>query len=265
MIKLVPQLWRQRSGKPVLDVNLLPAYVATPSRWPDPENFHLCPECAENSVDKCRLSSTLGRTSMRKSLWITLLVLIIFDLARVQLRSEPTAAIAQELPREPVRLTVLTSLGTETTLTIDEDTEVLVVATWCPYTERLNSALKDMRSRPYLAGKRLVYLFAYDELDRKANEWVRGGKISQAEADAYVDSQPRGPRLIDRTFLARAATQRIYYFDAEHPVRTEGFPSAFSGPPNEFLTNYGVWMSDRLGMSRELKDTFWAAYPMEGG
>ena len=116
-----------------------------------------------------------------------------------------------------------------------------------------------------MGGKRLVYLFAYDELDRKAAEWVRGGRISQAEADAYVDSQPRGPRLVNRAFLARAATQRIYYFDAEHPVRTEGFPSAFSGPPNEFLTNYGVWMSQRLGMPRELKETFWTAYPMEGG
>ena len=209
---------------------------------------------------------------MHKSLWIALLVVIVLYLARVPPGSEPPTSVAKvptaapapvataEL-REPVRLSVLTSLGTETIVTIDEDTEVLVVATWCPYTRQLNSALKDWRFRQYLRGKRLVYLFAYDELDKKAAEWVKEGRISQAEADAYVDSQPRGPRLVDRAFLVTAATHRIYFYDAEHPVRHDAFPAAFSGPPNEFLTNYGVWLSRRLGMPRELKETVLAAYP----
>lgn len=35
-----------------------------------------------------------------------------------------------------------------------------------------------------------------------------------------------------------------------------------SGPPNEFMLNYGVWMSDRLGMSRELRNRLLAAYPL---
>ena len=114
---------------------------------------------------------------MHKSLWIALLVVIVLYLARVPPGSEPPTSVAKvptaapapvataELP-EPVRLSVLTSLGTETIVTIDEDTEVLVVATWCPYTRQLNSALKDWRFRQYLRGKRLVYLFAYDELDK---------------------------------------------------------------------------------------------------
>ena len=224
---------------------------------------------------------------MRKSLWIALGAVILLYLAQVPPESTPsepelsgtteptsvagtpspttTGLVVEEARREPLRLTVLNRSGIPTTLTIDENTEVLVVATWCPYTRRLNNALKDVRSRKYLAGRRLVYLLGYDELDKRAAWWVRNGRISQADADALVGSQPHGARLVNPEFLTEAATRRIYFFDSDHPVRYEGYPAAFSGPPNEFLTSYGNWLTRRLGMPREVRDALWTTYPVEGG
>lgn len=214
---------------------------------------------------------------MRKPFWIALLAVAAMYFLRVPPeREEPQAqppaasvtrppATAQMLePAKPVRLTVLTGLGAETTLTIDRNTEVLVVATWCPYTRRLDSALKDARTKRFLRGKRLVYLLAWNELDLKATAWVRDGRITRAQADELVASQSPGPRLVDRDFVRTAATSHLYYFDADHAVRFDGYPSAFSGPPNEFLKNYGVWFTG-LGVPRELKAALWAAYPVEGG
>lgn len=168
-------------------------------------------------------------------------------------------------PREPTRLTVLSSLGVETPLIIDEGTEVLVVATWCPYTRQTDAVLRDPRARPYVRGKRLVYLLAWDELDRKANAWVRDGRMTRAQADALIASQPEGrPRLVEPDFVAGAATDRIYYYDSSHPVVAGGYPSAYSGPPNVFQLNYGLWFWRGLRMPLAIKRELFAAHAPGG-
>lgn len=176
------------------------------------------------------------------------------------------ASVSTEGPREPTRLTVLSSLGVETRLNIDEQTEVLVVATWCPYTRQTDAVLRDPRGRPYVRGKRLIYLLAWDELDRKANAWVRDGRMTRAQADELIARQPEGrPRLVDPEFVDGAATHRIYYYDSSHPVVTDGFPSAYSGPPNVFRLNYGVWFWRRLEMPRDVWRELFDAHAPGGG
>jgi hypothetical protein len=163
----------------------------------------------------------------------------------------PPAADSTSPP--PPTIALLDRRGRPATLTIDETTEALVFATWCGVSARLNRALKDPRAAPHLDGKRLVYVFDYNELEHHLAPRVRRGEITQQKVDEYVAEFPRGPHLVHPEMLDALAAREVYYYDAGHPLAFGGFPSAFSAAPNKFELNYGVWMSRSLGIPAALK------------
>ena len=142
---------------------------------------------------------------------------------------------------------------------------MLVFASWCPVSRRLNEILRDPKVRPYLRTKKLVYVFEYRELERHAAPLVKRGEITQADLDEYVRRLPPGPHLSDPDFLSRLAARDVYFTDDRHPIEYSSFPSAFSGPPNVFELDYRVWMSSGLGLPADLKDALFKAHPQEGG
>ncbi|HKJ03913.1 MAG TPA: hypothetical protein VJ997_15710 [Longimicrobiales bacterium] len=175
------------------------------------------------------------------------------------------AASAQARPRQSTTLKLVDSRGAEVRLTLDENTEVLVLGTWCPTSRRLDTMLKDGLARRYTRNKRLVYVFDYDELAHRAAPAVRSGKVSQATLDAYVRSQPPGALVVDRDFLSHVAARQVLFYDDKHPIEHEVVPVAFSDAPNRFHLNYGTWLVRNLGMPRDVKDKLFALHPAEGG
>jgi hypothetical protein len=214
---------------------------------------------------------------MRKSLlWVALFIAVILYLARVSpeemARAQTGSGTAPLAPvwsaepqvRQSTSLTLVDRHGAEVRLTIDENTEVLVLGTWCVYSRRLNDVLKDGLARRYLLGKRLVYIFDYNELVHRAAVRVTRGELSQEQLDAYVRSQPRGALLMDQEFLRRVAAQRVLYFDEKHPIQHDAVPSAFSGPPNRFELNHGTWLVRNLKMPLDVKEKLFKLHPVEG-
>jgi hypothetical protein len=155
-------------------------------------------------------------------------------------------------------------LGREVTLTIDENTEPLVLATWCGYSRQLNAMLKDAQARQHLRGKRLVYVFDYNELAHHLAPRVRSGEITQASVDDFLNRQPRGAVVSYPDFLTQVAADDVLFYDARHPLRLEGFPSAFSGTPNVFELDRDSWMEDRLGITPALQRALYKAHPLGG-
>ena len=190
-------------------------------------------------------------------------LLLVFLLVAPALSIAPAAAQASR--SAPVRIRLLNRMGNVTTLTIDENTEVLVFASWCPVSRRLNEILRDPKVRPYLRRKKLVYVFEYRELERSLAPRVRSGEITQAALDEYSRRLPPGPHLSDPDFLSRLAARDVYFADERHPIEYSGYPSAFSGPPNVFELDYRVWMSRDLGLPADLKDALFKAHPSGGG
>jgi len=206
---------------------------------------------------------------VRKPFWAGLILAVILYLAPAPFEgpndvAADTLVSAAAQPRPPTSLTLVDRHGAEVTLNIDENTEVLVLGTWCVYSRRLNDILSDRLAKRYTDSKRLVYVLDYNELAHRTAPRIRSGEVSQAQWDAYVKSQPRGALLVDQTFLRHTAAREVLYFDDEHPIEYDAVPTAFSAPPNRFDLNHGTWLVRNLGMSSTVKNKLFELHPVEG-
>lgn len=128
-------------------------------------------------------------------------------------------------------LTAETEDGRSVQVTPDQETDIIFMATWCPVSKNFKRVLNDARTRPYLAHRKLVFLFDHNEWPMIESKVIKGaekGNYSQddvATVLAEMKQKSGSSRMYDPTFLSDLPGQ--FYF-CPIPDEVEGFPKVLS-------------------------------------
>lgn len=149
-------------------------------------------------------------------------------------------------------LTVESEDGRSVQVAPDKTTDLIYMGTWCPYSKQLKNMLNDPRTRPYLANRKLIFLFDHNEWPTVVSKVIKGAKGGNYSEDdvatelAQLMKKSGSPRVFDPTFLGNLPGQ--FYFCLQ-PDEVEGFPTILS------LNGYSntlEWLVNERNMPEEL-------------
>lgn len=169
----------------------------------------------------------------------------------------PATAAPQPEPSRPAvqrTIAVTDANGLPRTVRTAASTDVVLMATWCPYSEELKGFLTDPAVRPRLANRRLVFLFEASEWPRLQRRMVDDQGVSVEEAEAAIAEYRRqrgGSPFADERFL-QGLPGEIYFVESADELGLSGFPSFYSERTARFDLSRSTWAMQRLGMPREL-------------
>lgn len=158
--------------------------------------------------------------------------------AVLMIRFAQFGAVPQRLPEtaappdEPTRPAIYRSIavkdrdGFHHTVRTAPDVDVVVMATWCPYSQELKGFISDPAVRPYLANRRFVFLFEADE-------------------------SPHGSPFANESFFDGLPGE-IYVVEDTEGLGVTAFPMFYSAQTTLFELDRTSWAVQRLGMPRQL-------------
>ncbi len=197
-----------------------------------------------------------------------LLVLLALSvvLAAILLPRSPDVEAVPELsaepatpPKEPVRpvthraITAKDRYGSPVTLRTSE-ADMVVMATWCRYSQELKGFLTDPAVRPHVAGRRLVFLFEVSEWPRLQRRMVENRQASPEEATRVIairQQQQRGSPFANESFL-RGLPGEIYFVADADALGMSGFPAFYSAVTARFDLGRANWAVQHVGMPGQL-------------
>ncbi len=201
----------------------------------------------------------MKRAGILAALCVVLAAILLYRPADFGAAPQPrleTAAPPDESTRPAIHrsIAVKDRDGFHRTLRTAPDVDVVVMATWCPYSQELKGFLTDPAVGPYLANRRLVFLFEASEWPRLQRMMVENQGASQEQARLAIAARQRrqrGSPFADGTFL-EGLPGEIYFVDDANELGLSGFPSFYSAQTTHFDLGRTNWAVQRLGMPRQL-------------
>jgi hypothetical protein len=150
-------------------------------------------------------------------------------------------------------LTAESQDGRSVQVTPDQETDVIFMATWCPVSKRLKDILNDPRTRPYVAKRKLIFLFEHSEwptMEAKVMKTAKQNNYSQEDVAieiAEMKQKSGSSRVYDPSFLDNLPGQ-IYFCPV--PDEVDGFPDVLTV---HGYTGTGLsWLVEERSMPEEL-------------
>jgi hypothetical protein len=146
---------------------------------------------------------------------------------------------------EAVTVSLRNADGERTNLTLAPGVHVAAMATWCPHSEAFAKALTDPELVPYLANRRLVFVFETDEWDaveRQGQSLVESGELTATQLAERIRAG-----LFDREKLS-LLNGEIYYHDDETALDVDGTPNFYSGHDRIFDKGWVRWLVEDIGV-----------------
>jgi hypothetical protein len=119
--------------------------------------------------------------------------------------------------------------GGEHEVTLDPQTSVIYMATWCPHSQALKQMLNDPSMQPYEKSHKLIFVFGRHEwrqFNRELQDAVKQGvytKDQAAEITQKVRKRAHGSIFFDPSFFDDLPGDA---YIGDIPSLTHGFPSA---------------------------------------
>jgi hypothetical protein len=149
-------------------------------------------------------------------------------------------------------IAAFTKDGQTVRLAPDDATDLIFMATWCPHSKHLKQLLHDSRTQPYLAHKKLVFLFAdeWHAIKSTAEKTAKSQNISDEDLAAQLEQMKAAggsPYLYDSKFLDDLPGQHYFCI---LPSQVDGFPTVLS--THGFTDQWSAWLANERSMPLEL-------------
>lgn len=154
----------------------------------------------------------------------------------------------------PKYITATTPEGAPTELVNGGNTDFVIMATWCPYSKQMKRFMNDPVTQPYIAKRKLIFLFSNDEWPTVRSELK--DQVSATELDeeiAALKKKSGSTAFYDPSFLDDVPGDAYL---CKIPPECDGFPSFISGSGRNKLG----WMMVDLGMPHELMMSTYKTY-----
>ncbi|MEE8574266.1 MAG: hypothetical protein V3T30_02540 [Thermodesulfobacteriota bacterium] len=153
-------------------------------------------------------------------------------------------------------LALIDEYDNKVNVNIDDKTDIVAVASWCPYSKELVGFLKDYRTSKYLSGRTILFVLdnEWPRVQKKLNEAVGNGELTRAQAAqvlADMKEESSGKPVTDVSFLYSLPGD-YYFIPAGSNISHDGYPSFYSRASNRFDQNRGEWAVRRLKMPAKL-------------
>jgi hypothetical protein len=161
-------------------------------------------------------------------------------------------SIKTKAQQEVPILTAESPDGRSVQVTPDQGTDLIFVATWCGFSKQLINILNDPRTQPYLANRKLIFIFEKSEWPTLESEVIKGAKSGNYSEDdvpgnlAQMQRQSGSPRVVYPSFLNNLPGQ---YFFCTVPDEAKGFPTVLTV---HGYSNSLEWLVQERNMPAEL-------------
>jgi hypothetical protein len=141
--------------------------------------------------------------------------------------SAPTvaASVPMEISRPPISVATLD--GRVDQVQADAHTDLVFMATWCPYSKQLKKAILDQRLSPYISRRKLKFLFSDNEwpnVEKELGGLVESGEITKQQIPAMMAKLKRrsgSAHVFDPKFLSDLPGNG---YICKLPKEVDGFP-----------------------------------------
>jgi hypothetical protein len=142
------------------------------------------------------------------------------------------------------QMTVVDSEGKTQIITIDENTDLIYMATWCPVSDSFKSFLKDESIRSYMTKRKVIFIFSDEmpSIQKKLKEAGLSDEAVSANINA-IKSKSGWKKVYDPDFFKDLPG--TYYFIQIYPTEVKAFPSIWSVGENP---DYIKWTYSTLGV-----------------
>jgi hypothetical protein len=164
----------------------------------------------------------------------------------------PILALNPTRERPKYYMNVSSPKGGAETINADGDSDIIYMATWCPYSKQLKSFLTDPRVKEYTAKRKLQFVFEESEwptIKKHLERDAAGMGISKAETPSILRSmklKARNAQVMEPSFL-RGLPGAHYFAKGEMGVNS--FPTVASGGNT---MNRMDWISSVLDIPDDL-------------
>jgi hypothetical protein len=141
------------------------------------------------------------------SVYVVAVVIIGGTLALIWSFPAPTDQTTAPKFVVPMTISATTPNGKPATLTNGGNVDFVIMGTWCPYSKQMKRFMNDPVVRPYIARRKLVFLFSTNEwkdVEAELNDLVKAGKITKSEEKETLirlKKESGSPHLFDPSFL----------------------------------------------------------------
>lgn len=170
----------------------------------------------------------------------------------------------------PVTVALINQRGERVDLALGPGVHAVAMATWCPHSEAFAKVLADPVLAPYLADRRLAFIFETDEWDAVAGQvrsLVESGELSEEQLTGRIRSLKASKGydgLYDRAKLAQLNGE-IYFADETSGLDVSQTPAFYSHRDRVFDRGWTVWLVEDLGVPVELANRLLHQYdPPQG-
>lgn len=128
-----------------------------------------------------------------------------------------------------VTVTVMTLMGTACG---SSNTDIVYMATWCPYSNQLKSFLADKRIRKYTATRNIVFVFSNNEwptVKERLEDAAKSGEFKRGEIPDILEAlkvRAGGAGVMDPSVLKDLPGS--YRLDDDLPPQVTSFPAVNS-------------------------------------
>ncbi len=201
----------------------------------------------------------MKRVGILGALCVVLAAILMYrpaDFGAVPQLLPETAAPPDESTRPAIQrsIAVKDRDGFHGTVRTAPDVDVVFMATWCPYSQELKGFVTDPAVRPYLANRRVVFLFEASEWPRLQRIMAEDRGTSPEQAKQVIaarQQRQRGSPFANESFFGGLPGE-IYFVDDADVLGLSGFPSFYSTQTTQFDLGRTNWAVRRLGMPRQL-------------
>lgn len=174
-----------------------------------------------------------------------------------QASDAPPTSTGPETPSVPTpanyTFTVESRSGNKVQVAPNAKTDLVFMGTWCQYSKQLKEMLNDPRSHPYLADRKLIFLFSNDEWARakpRLEKMAKNGDFPETEIPAKLEELKKeagSPYVIDPSFLDNLPGD-AYFVSVPTEVQAAGWPTVLS---TKGYIDRGEWLVYGLKMPVE--------------
>jgi len=145
-------------------------------------------------------------------------------------------------------------------LQLDNKTDAIYMATWCPHSKALKQILKDPSMQPYLTNRKLTFLFGKEEwkqVESELKDMAKEGELPLSQVQARLSQLMRrsgSEYVFDPKFFTDLPGTAYY---TAIPVEVKAYPTVRVG---DSYPGTATWLLDRLGVPATLVKSLYEQY-----
>lgn len=140
----------------------------------------------------------------------------------------------------------------------DAGTDIVFMATWCPHSKALKEILSDSRLKPYLANRRIDFLFGdeWPTIEKKLKEMADAGKFPSSQIPAKLAKLRKHsghPLVFDPLFFQNLPGSA---YTCTLPAHVNSFPQVATNDGYQKTTSWLVGLSVPVHLINQLFEQY---------